>query len=250
MVSILTVTGDEVTGRLTLVKKSLHPAASASCLSLCSELAVSATMMTGLLNTSMFSSLSSGLGSPFSPSGLAPSGAKALLAAPEKTPIELTRSRRLISLVASSPLMMGSWMSISTRWNPPVRHLSTASRPFMAVDQRTLRRLTKASRSLRLMMLSSTIRTLMGGTPLLRMPLGRAGGAWSLVFFFLDFEGPAIDVWGAIGRGETVRGGGVDVRCMGTIDGTELGRSPAGGVGMGGAGGGCALVDWSEEALE
>jgi hypothetical protein len=55
-------------------------------------------------------------------------------------------------------------MSISTKWKPPVRHLATASRPFMAVCQRTLRRFTKASSSLRLIMLSSTINTLMGGT--------------------------------------------------------------------------------------
>ena len=42
----------------TLVKKSLQPAANASCRSLCKELAVNATMMTGLLKSAVFIRLS------------------------------------------------------------------------------------------------------------------------------------------------------------------------------------------------
>lgn len=87
-----------------------------------------------------------------------------------------------------------------TKWKPPVRHILTASAPFIAVFQRTLRRLTKASSSFRLMGLSSTMRTLMGGTVPLSIPAGRV--SWSK--FFLLFLGLPTD-----GRGEEVRAGGV-----------------------------------------
>lgn len=156
-----------------MVKKSLQPAANASCLSLWSELAVSATMMTGLLNISVFTSRSSS----FSGSGTLSfsAGLRALLALDEKTPILLTFSIRRISRVASSPFILGSWISMRTKWKPPARHLLTASNPFMAVCHRTLSRFTKASSSRRLMGLSSTISTLIGGTAPFRSPDGKAG---------------------------------------------------------------------------
>ena len=92
--------------RYTFVKKSLHPAASASCLSLCSELAVRATMITGLLNNAVFIKLSS---PPTFPSIPAPFGNVGVLDALfEKTPMLLTRSSRLISFVASNPFMTGN----------------------------------------------------------------------------------------------------------------------------------------------
>lgn len=178
--------------------------------------------MTGDLNRSMFSSLSFSSGSPLTSGGA--------LAAELKTPIELTLSSRLISRVASRPLMTGSWMSINTKWKPPPRHLLTASRPFMAVDHRTLRRLTKASSSLRLIILSSTMRTLMGGTLPFSMPLGRDG--CSVGFFFLEI----------LGLGDDTRGGGVADRC-------EAAAVPSGAGGVGMDGGAGAACDWSE-ALE
>src|SRR5215469_305992 len=55
-------------------------------------------------------------------------------------------------------------MSISTRWNPPCRHLDTASRPLTAVCHLTFSRRMNCSSSFMLIWLSSTIRTLMGGT--------------------------------------------------------------------------------------
>lgn len=78
-------------------------------------------------------------------------------------------------------------------------------------------------------MLSSTIKTLMGGTAAFSIPVGKEGRS-----VFLDgfFEG----------RGEETLGGGVEVRGMGTK--LSLG---AGGVGSGGAAGG--RFDFSE-ALE
>src|SRR5437870_2438391 len=91
---------------------------------------------------------------------------------------------------------------MSTRWKPPSRHLLTASRPFIAVCQRTFRRFINASRSLRLMMLSSTMSTLIGGTvPSRRLVAARKGPL--LLTFFLDFRGFCD------GRGEDTRGGGV-----------------------------------------
>jgi len=83
------------------VKKSLQPAARASCLSLCRELAVRATIMTGLLNKIKFGNLSS-------PSGSSVVSGALLDADDEKTPMEFTFSRRLISLVASKPFITGS----------------------------------------------------------------------------------------------------------------------------------------------
>src|SRR5271154_886594 len=83
---------------LTFVKKSLHPAANASCLSLCRLLAVNATIITGLLNNSFSSS---------SPSVALPS-CMTSTGLPLKTPIPFTPSSRLISLVASNPFMTGN----------------------------------------------------------------------------------------------------------------------------------------------
>ena len=213
----------------TLVKKSLHPAAKASCLSLCSELAVRATIMTGLLNKAVFIRLSSSPGlSSFSSNSLPPGKVGVLEALFEKTPILFTRSSLLISFVASSPFMIGNWISINTRWKPPPRHFLTASCPFIAVCHLTFNRFMNASRSLRLMMLSSTIRTLMGGTAPSRSPAGNLGWfAFVLVLFCPN-----------LGRGEEVRsGGGVETRCGWASEGI-------GGVGMGGGLGmpfGCCL---------
>ena len=90
----------------TFVKKSLHPAANASWRSLCNELAVKATMMTGLLKSAVFIRLSSlsgswSISSPFANVGVV----EALF---EKTPMLFTRSNRLISLVASRPFITGN----------------------------------------------------------------------------------------------------------------------------------------------
>lgn len=105
--------GGGIGGELrTLVRKSLHPAANASCLSLWRLLAVRATMMTGLLNSSVFIRRSSPSGPPCSPSA---TKAGALAAWLEKTPMLFSRSNLLISFVASSPFMTGSWMSINTK---------------------------------------------------------------------------------------------------------------------------------------
>ena len=94
----------------TLVRKSLHPAAKASCLSLCRLLAVRATMITGLLNKTVLGRLSSPSGSSlFSVSGAL---LDALLL---NTPMLFSLSSLLISFVASRPLMMGNWMSINTK---------------------------------------------------------------------------------------------------------------------------------------
>ena len=83
-----------------------------------------------------------------------------------------------------------------------------------------------------MIILSSTIRTLIGGTAAFSIPVGNDGLSALLGFPFLR----------AAGRGEDIRGGGVCVRGIGT-------RSlvGAGGVGSGGAIGG--TVDFSE-ALE
>ncbi len=90
----------------TLVRKSLQPAARASCLSLCRELAVKATMMTGLLKSAVFIRLSTRSGMP---STVFPFGKVGVVDALfEKTPMLLTRSSRLISLVASKPFITGS----------------------------------------------------------------------------------------------------------------------------------------------
>ena len=212
----------------TLVKKSLQPAAKASCLSLCKLDAVSATMITGDLNNTLLGNRSSPSATTSSPP--LPFGAL-LLALLLKTPILFNRSSLLISLVASNPLIIGNWISINTRWNPPARHFVTASLPFIAVCQRTFRRFMNASRSFRFMMLSSTIRTFMGGTPPLSIPAGRDG--WSL-FAFLYFLGREVT-----GRGEETRGGGVMVRWIWRGIGSEGSCcGGAGGVGRGGAVGG------------
>ena len=79
----------------------------------------------------------------------------------------------------------------------------------------------KASRSLRLMMLSSTMSTFMGGTAPFSIP---AGTGWSVVaeaFFFLR----------CVGRGEETRGGGA---------------GSGGGVGIGDAAEGMVVVGFSE----
>lgn len=90
----------------TFVRKSLQPAARASCLSLWRELAVNATMMTGLLNRAVFIKLSTLSGMP---SVVFPSGKVGVVNALfEKTPILLTRSSRLISFVASRPFITGN----------------------------------------------------------------------------------------------------------------------------------------------
>lgn len=159
--------------QLTFVKKSLQPAANASCRSLCSELAVKATMMTGLLKSAVFIKISSSFdctSSSLEPSFIASPrpNVGVLLALLVNTPISLTFSNLLISLVASKPFMIGNWISMRTRWKPPSRQRVTASLPFIAVDQRTFSLLRKASNNLRLIMLSSTTRTLMGGTELSR----------------------------------------------------------------------------------
>src|SRR5271170_246324 len=79
-------------------------------------------------------------------------------------------------------------MSIKTRWNPPVRHWDTAALPFMAVFQRTRSRRMNCSSSLRLITLSSTMRTFIGGTVPSRRPAvaGRGGGGGSAAEFGLD----------------------------------------------------------------
>jgi hypothetical protein len=91
-------------GCFTFVRKSLQPAANASCLSLCRLLAVKATMMTGLLNISLLPSLSP---SSREPASLTTSGAL-LLALLLNTPIPFSFSRRRISRVACRPFMTGS----------------------------------------------------------------------------------------------------------------------------------------------
>lgn len=97
---------------LTLVKKSLQPAARASCLSLCKLLAVNATMMTGLLNKLRSGKASaSPTGHPFFGGIFNPVS----IGLPLKTPMPLTASSRRISLVASNPFITGNWMSIKTR---------------------------------------------------------------------------------------------------------------------------------------
>ncbi len=169
-------------------------------------------MMTGLLNTAMLGRRSDSAGSPRGPPG-GPPGAG------EKTPIELTRSSRRISLVASRPPIIGMWISIRTRWKPPVRHRVTASRPFMAVCHRTLNRFMKASRSLRLIILSSTMSTLMGGTP---ADSGAEDSALRRLFLVRRFCGCGDDALGAPDARGAV-GGGVATRWVTTV-------STAGGV--------------------
>ena len=87
----------------TFVKKSLQPAARASCLSLCRLDAVSATMMTGDLKRMVLGSLSS-------PSGSTCAAADgALLDAEDvKTPMLFSLSSLRISLVASKPFITGN----------------------------------------------------------------------------------------------------------------------------------------------
>lgn len=93
----------------TLVKKSLHPAARASCLSLCRELAVSATIMTGLLNKPVFIKLSSHCGfASFSALTLPGEKVGVLEALLEKTPMLFTLSSLRISFVASNPFITGN----------------------------------------------------------------------------------------------------------------------------------------------
>lgn len=95
--------------KLTFVRKSLHPAARASCLSLCRELAVRATIITGLLNRLVFMRLSSPAGFlRFSISSLLGEKVGVLDALFEKTPILFTLSSLRISLVASNPFMTGN----------------------------------------------------------------------------------------------------------------------------------------------
>ena len=196
-------------GMDTLVKKSLQPAASASCRSLCNELAVRATMITGLLNISVFMRWSSALVTPtsafVSPEPVDPTPLRkvgVVEALPEKTPMLFNLSSLRISFVASNPFMTGSWMSMRTKWKPPARHFVTASRPFMAVCHRTFRRFMKASSNRRLIMLSSTMRTFIGGTAPSRSPAGSFGGlSFVLRPGFCVFRG----------RGEETRGGGLSV---------------------------------------
>lgn len=87
-------------------------------------------------------------------------------------------------------------------------------------------------------MLSSTMRTLIGGTPLLRTPAGSGAGSGSLFFFLGRVEPGPPDCCGTRGRGEVCLGGGVDVLWMGTMEGTLVKSLPAGGVGIGGGAGG------------
>ena len=202
----------------TFVKKSLQPAANASCRSLCNELAVKATMMTGLLKSAVFIRLSSSSGtwsisSPFANVGVV----EALF---EKTPMLLTRSNRLISLVASRPFITGNWISMRTKWKPPSRHLVTASFPFMAVLQRTFKRFMKASSRRRLMILSSTMRTLIGGTAPSRT---EAASVDVCTTCFLERL-----VLGALGRGP-----GEETRGIGGVAALDGDSSGIGGVGIG-----------------
>lgn len=189
---------------------------------------MSATMITGLLKRALSASLSFSSTSfpklPSSPSLLLGASLLPLL----KTPILLTRSNLLISLVASKPFMIGSWISMSTKWNPPDRHFVTASFPFMALCHRTFRRCMKAPKTRKLIILSSTINTLIGGTELSSNPAGKVGGSKPLCFFR----------FGLSGRGEATRGvGGVEF-CR-TRDSVG-----AGGVGIGGLPGfECLFVD-------
>lgn len=119
------------------VKKSLHPAAKAETLSLCKEEAVRATMMTEDRNGDDGTGLSVASSLLTSPAGVE-----------GKIPMLLFFSSFRISFVASIPSITGSWISIcgymsvttisrwiertKIKWNPPVRHFSTASRPSLA----------------------------------------------------------------------------------------------------------------------
>lgn len=140
-----------VRAKHTLVKKSLQPAANASCRSLCKLLAVNATMMTGLRNSERSGKVSSALTVRWRPGRLSAAEVLDALKRPDavlgKTPIPFKRSRRRISFVASRPFITGSWISIKTKWNPPCRHFRTASSPFAAHFQRTFNRFMKASKS-------------------------------------------------------------------------------------------------------
>jgi hypothetical protein len=121
------------------VKKSLHPAANATTRSDCNDEAVRATMMTeerkGDGGAASLTSRIRGIGC----SAIGVEG---------NTPMLFIFSSFRISLVASIPSMTGSWISIylvntaqtdlssrltRIRWNAPVRHFSTASRPSLAV---------------------------------------------------------------------------------------------------------------------
>lgn len=113
-------------------------------------------------------------------------------------------------------------MSMRTKWKPPARHLVTASRPFMAVCHRTLSRFMNASSSLRLIMLSSTIRTLIGGTAPSSKPAGSDG--WSALFLIF-----LLSLLLTCGRGDATGcgGGGVETLRSGC-------SKEAGGLGRGG----------------
>ena len=88
------------------------------------------------------------------------------------------------------------------------------------------------------MMLSSTIKTLMGGTPLLSIIPAGSSGVSAVLFFLGRGTGR--------GRGEAVLGGGVAVRWIGMII-----ESGAGGVAKGWPGSPlCPLRLCSAEALE
>jgi hypothetical protein len=159
--------------------------------------------MTGLLKSPLSPSLSSSCGSsgpfPSCPSLVFGASLLPLL----KTPMLFTRSNRRISFVASRPFITGSWMSMSTKWKPPAFHFVTASLPFMARCHRTLRRCMKAPKTRKLIMLSSTIRTLIGGTEPSNRPAGKPGASGSC--FFLRF------LTTLFGCGEATRGvGGLD----------------------------------------
>jgi hypothetical protein len=113
-----------------------------------------------------------------------------------KTPIPFNRSNRLISFVASNPFMTGSWISMRTKWNPPCRHFRTASSPFAAHFQRTFNRFMKASKSFWLMILSSTMSTLIGGTvPSIKPPKPAAGDVAAFDFRVDLGEDTAGGVW-------------------------------------------------------
>lgn len=141
-----------------------------------------------------------------------------------KTPIPFNRSSRRISLVASRPFITGSWMSIRTKWKPPWRHFFTASSPLPAHFQRTLSRFMNASRSFWLIILSSTISTLIGGTvPSIRPPKAALRNGEVLLLFLSFSVGRA--------RGDDPRAGGVNVLCCG-----DSGGGGTGGVGTAGPG--------------
>ena len=175
-------------------------------------------MMTGLLKRLLSPSLSSSSSSRSEPPCLSNLVFGASLLPLLNTPMLLTRSNLLISFVASRPFMTGNWISMSTKWKPPAFHFVTASFPFMARCHRTFSLCIKAPRTRKLMMLSSTINTLIGGTDPSSSPAGILGGSAGVGFLLLLLSG----------RGDaTRRVGGVSC-CVRT--GESIG---AGGVGIG-----------------